>query len=130
MSFFGGYNNSMFGFMTIFISLIFIAVFGLTIIIIIKSLGQVKHNSHSPVLAVGVKVVAKRTDAGMGGAHPGINNDVYHSAAATWYYITFEVESNDRLEFSVSALDFGQIAEGDLGKLTFQGTRFIRFERQ
>lgn len=47
----------------------------------------------------------------------------------TKYYVTFEVESGDRLEFNVTGLEYGQCSEGDEGKLTFQGSRYQGFER-
>ena len=43
--------------------------------------------------------------------------------------LTFQVDSGDRMELSVTGQEFGLIAEGDTGKLTFQGTRFLGFER-
>lgn len=45
------------------------------------------------------------------------------------YYVTFEVESGDRMEFSVYGKEYGMLAEGDEGKLTFQGSRYLGFER-
>ena len=50
----------------------------------------------------------------------------YHTS----YYATFEVESGDRLELQVSDYEYGQLAEGDRGKLTFQRKRFLQFERE
>lgn len=41
------------------------------------------------------------------------------------YYATFQVESGDRMELSVSGTEYGLLAEGDMGKLTFQGTRYL-----
>ena len=43
--------------------------------------------------------------------------------------MTFEVESGDRFELKVPRSEYGLIVEGDQGKLTFQGTRFLNFER-
>lgn len=34
------------------------------------------------------------------------------------------------MEFNVSNKDYGMIAENDIGKLTFQGTRFLGFDRK
>ena len=34
-----------------------------------------------------------------------------------------------RMEFHVSGLEYGMLAEGDTGRLTFQGTRYLSFER-
>ena len=44
-------------------------------------------------------------------------------------YVTFEVESGDRMEMNVRGSEYGMLAEGDVGKLTFQGTRYLNFER-
>lgn len=50
--------------------------------------------------------------------------------SALTYYVTFQVESGDRMEMSVSGSEYGTLAEGDKGKLTFQGTRFLTFNRE
>ena len=77
-------------------------------------------------------VVAKRTDishsstanAGdMSGAHG------YDTSTFTSYYVTFQVESGDRMEFEVDGSDYGLLVQGDIGKLSFQGTRYLGFER-
>ena len=47
----------------------------------------------------------------------------------TTYYVTFQVESGDRMELTVSGSDYGMLVEGDIGKLSFQGTRYLGFER-
>ena len=47
----------------------------------------------------------------------------------TSYYATFQVESGDRMNWSVSGTEYGMLAEGDMGRLTFQGTRYLSFER-
>ena len=46
------------------------------------------------------------------------------------YYVTFQVESGDRMEFEVSGTEYGMLAEGDSGELTFQGTRYLNFRRE
>ena len=38
----------------------------------------------------------------------------------TTYYVTFQVESGDRMELTVSGSDYGMLVEGDIGKLSFQ----------
>ncbi|HCL03961.1 MAG TPA: hypothetical protein DHW61_16405 [Lachnoclostridium phytofermentans] len=45
------------------------------------------------------------------------------------HFVTFQFESGDRLELGVSGQQYGLLGEGDVGKLTFQGTRFLSFER-
>ena len=53
----------------------------------------------------------------------------YHSTTSTSYYVIFEVESGAWMEFSVYGKKYGMLAEGDMGRLTFQGTRYLSFER-
>ena len=43
--------------------------------------------------------------------------------------VTFQVESGDRMEFEVDGSDYGLLVQGDIGKLSFQGTRYLGFER-
>ena len=45
------------------------------------------------------------------------------------YFVTFEFESGDRLELPVDGSDYGLLVEGDTGKLSFQGTRYLGFQR-
>ena len=40
------------------------------------------------------------------------------------------MESGDRMEFSLTGPEYGMLLEGDSGKLSFQGTRYLGFERQ
>lgn len=44
--------------------------------------------------------------------------------------MTFQVESGDRMEFVVSGTEYGVLVEGDQGQLTFQGTRYLSFDRE
>ncbi len=39
------------------------------------------------------------------------------------------MESGDRIELCVSGAEYGMLVEGDTGRLTFQGTRYLSFER-
>ena len=59
----------------------------------------------------------------MSGAHG------YDTSTFTSYYVTFQVESGDRMEFEVDGSDYGLLMQGDIGKLSFQGTRYLGFER-
>ena len=124
-----GFGFTGFGIM---FSLVFITVFGLFVVNAVKGIGQWNKNNHSPRLTVDAKVVAKRMDvthhhhANAGdatGAHG------YSSTSSTSYYATFEVESGDRMELSMSGGEYGLLAEGDRGRLSFQGTRYLSFER-
>ncbi len=98
----------------IFIALISIIVISLFLFAIISGIVQWKRNNDQAKLSVIAKVVTKRTDT---------------RSESTWYYATFEVESGDRMEFGLSGKEFGYLAEGDIGTLQFQGTRYLGFER-
>ena len=52
------------------------------------------------------------------------------STTSSWYYVTFQVESGDRMELQMTGPEYGMLAEGDRGRLTFQGTRYVSFERE
>ena len=52
------------------------------------------------------------------------------STTSSWYYVTFQVESGDRMELQMTGSEYGMLAEGDRGRLTFQGTRYVSFERE
>lgn len=106
--------------------LMFLLVFGVFISTAVRGIFQWGKNNSSPRLTVPVTVVTKRTDVSRhrhGGHHT-------HYSASTTYYVTFQVESGDRMEFTVDGSEYGMIVEGDVGKLTFQGTRYLGFERQ
>lgn len=117
--FFGG------GFEIIFF-LMFFFVFGMIIFTFIRGIGEWNRNNHSPKLAVDATVVTKRNQVSH---HHNSSNDVMHTSHSTTYYVTFQVESGDRIELMVNGNEFGMLVEGDHGKLTFQGTRYIGFER-
>ncbi len=50
-------------------------------------------------------------------------------ATRTRHYITFEIEQN-RIEFEVTGETYGLLVEGDIGELTYQGDKIIKFERR
>lgn len=120
-----------FSVMEILFPFFFFAVFGMVLIVLVvtlvRGIGEWHKNNNSPRLTVPAKVVAKRTSVSHG-HHHGANGHM-HTTSSTWYYVTFEVESGDRMELGVSGSEYGMLAEGDSGKLTFQGTRYLSFER-
>ena len=101
----------------------FVLIFGFILFTVGKSISQWNRNNHSPRLTVDALVVGKRTNVSR---HRGAN-DMYHTS--TTYYVTFQVESGDRLELLMTGTEYGLLVEGDRGKLTFQVTRFLEFSR-
>ncbi len=114
---FGGFGafGVLFGIAFLLIVSVFVAVF-------VKGISQWNKNNHSPRLSVPARVAAKRDEV----HHR--NHDGHHHTSST-YYVTFEVESGDRMELQVAGQEFGMLVEEDAGMLTFQGTRYLGFER-
>ena len=124
MGFGFGLGFDMFGVM---FTIMFVLVIGMFIVIAVKGLSQWNKNNHSPRLTVPATVVAKRTNVTR--HHHGGANGHHHHHTSTSYYVTFQVESGDRMELHVAGTEYGLLIEGDSGNLTFQGTRYLGFER-
>ncbi|MGE7690780.1 DUF2500 domain-containing protein [Lysinibacillus sp. NPDC097214] len=77
-----------------FISMMFFIVFGVIAFSIIKSILQWSKNNNEPLLTVPAKVVTKRSNTSGGSGNP---------SAHTSYYVTFEVQSGDRLEINYAS---------------------------
>lgn len=99
----------------------FLLVMGVIVVQIVSSIVRWNKNNQSPRLSVKATITGKRTDVS-GGAR--------NSSAFTTYYVTFQVESGDRMELQVDSTEYGMMAEGDQGTLQFQGTRFLGFNRE
>lgn len=101
--------------------IMFLFVFGLAFGTIastlVKNAKNERKNNASPRLSSEATVVTKRTQ---------VRGDHAH----TTYFATFQFESGDRLELQIPHDRFGYLVEGDSGKLHFQGTRFLDFQRQ
>ena len=91
-------------------------IFGTVISTMIKNGKQNRKNDNSPRLTCEATVVTKRTK-------------VWGDHSRTTYYATFQFESGDRLELEIPHNQFGYLVEGDKGKLSFQGSRYLNFER-
>ena len=111
----------MFNFMDAIFPILFLGMFGLIFGLMISTFTrhrkQERKNDASPRLASEATVVTKR-------------HHVWGDHSRTDYYATFPFESGDRLELKIPHDRFGYLVEGDSGKLHFQGTRFLDFQRQ
>ena len=121
-----------FGVFAVLFGIVFVLAIGIILVGLLRGLSTWNKNNNSPRLTVTAKIVSKRmsvshhrhANAGDAtGAHG------YSTSSSTWYYVTVEVESGDRMELSVTGPEYGMLAEGDMGKLSFQGTRYLSFER-
>ena len=118
-----GMGFGVFGVMFIIMFVLVISVFVVTFV---RGIKQWNKNNHSPRLTVAATVVSKRADV----SHHHSAGEHHHSHTSTSYYVTFEVESGDRMELHVPGTEYGLLVEGDRGSLSFQGTRYLGFERE
>ncbi len=122
-----------FGVMQVVVFLVFAVVLIGFVIQIVRGVGTWNRNNQSPRLTVSARVVSKRTQVTQH-THPNAGDATgahgFHTTTSTSYYVTFQVESGDRMEFRVSGSEYGICIEGDTGKLSFQGTRYLGFERE
>ncbi len=119
--FFGG------GFQILFF-LIFFLIIGVFLATMIRGIGQWHKNNQSPRLTVEATVVTKRTNVSRHHHHNGAGH-MGHTSTSTTYFVTFQVASGDRMELQMDGYQYGMLAEGDRGRLSFQGTRYLGFER-
>ena len=110
------YTHGVGGFETFGI-LIAVIIIGVFIAMIVRSVSQWNQNNNSPDVTENATVVAKRTDVWG------------HEHTHTSYYVTFQLENGERLEFPVKGAEYGMLSESDHGKLSHQGTRYHGFER-
>ena len=120
-----------FGFGFGMFQIMFFIVFGLAlctvIMTLVKGITEWNKNNHSPRLTVPATVVTKRTDVPRRRRSGPKGHHRHHTS--TSYNVTFEVESGDRMELHMTGSEYGMLVEGDRGNLSFQGTRYLGFER-
>ena len=121
----GGFGG--FGMFNIMFTIVFVLVTGTFVVVLVKGISEWNKNNHSPRLTVLATIIAKRTNISRH-RHGGANGHHHHHTSTT-YYVTFQVESGDRMEFHISGQEYGLLIEGDKGNLSFQGTRYLGFER-
>ena len=97
------------------------------IAMLVRGAKEKRKNDASPRLSVPATVVTKRTNVSH--RHHNGANDMDYCTTDTTYYVTFQVESGDRMELRMTGRDYGMLFEGDHGTLHFQGTRYLGFDR-
>ena len=113
---------------------ILIAVFAVLLVGAIgRGLYVWMRNNRAPQVTVEARVTAKRMKvSGHGGtmmANRVSAMNTIHSSTYTHYFVTFELEDGKRLELGVKDPEYGMLSEGDRGRLSYQGTRYLGFER-
>lgn len=120
-----GMGFDLFGIM---FTLVFILVVGMFVVTAVRGIRQWNKNNNSPRLTVSATIVAKRTNVTR--HHHNDAGGHYHHHTSTTYYVTFQVDSGDRMELPVNGAEYGMLVEGDRGDLSFQGTRYLGFARR
>lgn len=113
-------DDSMFTIVPWSIAIVAVLVFGLVGAIIFSAISETIRVSRLPIEEAPAHVVAKRQDtSGMG-----------DSSVSTSYFVTFEFSGGRREELRTPPKEYGLLAEGDLGMLTYQGPKFLGFDRR
>lgn len=125
-----------FGFGVSAFKIVFLAVsavvIGGIITIAVSLIANKRRNDRSPILTVDAEVLSKRTDTShqrhaVGGDITGAHG--FHTMSATTHYVCFRTADGVCAELTVDGDVYDGLAEGDRGKLTYQGTRFLGFSR-
>ncbi|KWX78454.1 hypothetical protein AMQ84_09530 [Paenibacillus riograndensis] len=91
-----------------------------------RGLQQWNRNNKSPIMTIPARIVSKRSEV----RQQQLQDDSNNSRTSTTYYLTYESDRGERMEFKVDGNEYGMSAEGDRGILTYQGTRYHGFRRQ
>ncbi|MCE3201233.1 DUF2500 domain-containing protein [Paenibacillus sonchi] len=91
-----------------------------------RGLLQWNRNNKSPIMTIPARIVSKRSEV----RQQQLQDDSNNSRTSTTYYLTYESDRGERMEFKVDGNEYGMSAEGDRGILTYQGTRYHGFQRQ
>lgn len=105
----------------------FLFVFSMFVLAGLKAITEWNKNNNSPKLTVAATVIKKRNQVSNSDYLD--HNGMIHTTSSITYYVTFQVERGDQIKMRLSRNEYIMLAEGDYGKLTFQGTRYISFEK-
>ena len=119
------YFDLAFTILPIAFGVIFLGVFTVCAILGIRLAREWKRRDNLPRVTVPATVAARRTTVKHFRRNRGFQRRYNQH---TEYFITFQLENGDRVELPVLDWQYGTILEGDTGKLTFQGIRFLNFE--
>lgn len=136
-----GFMGGMGVLFAVFVTLFFLAFFGILATIIYRSVtvrrGRVALEA-APEVQAWARVVGKRVEAIAPGttdtsvlASPSLERvSMGDDALYQLHRITFEQSSGTRFELSVPASQYGLIVEGDSGTVTMKGTELLAFQRE
>ena len=103
-----------------FIVLFFVVFFGAIALAVVRGLRRRAQDDAAPIEELPARLVGRRQENRGGG----------ETRIVTKHFVTFELNSGQRLELEVSGEQYGQLIEGDRGVLRRKGSRFLGFDRQ
>lgn len=106
----------------ILLTFVLLLILSMLLFVVIRSVFHWNTKTHSRRLTVTATVVAKRMDVFYRSTESG-------KISSSSYYTTFQVESGDQIELSMSDEEYALLANGDYGNLRFQGMHYLGFER-
>ncbi|MBQ8730436.1 MAG: DUF2500 domain-containing protein [Lachnospiraceae bacterium] len=114
---FGAFNITIFMFVIMLV--IMLVIFAVIVITIFSKTNTSIHNNNAPRITVDAVVIGKRQDM----------TRHSESYAQTKYFVAFQADDGRRVELEMEGQQYGLLIEGDYGKLTFQGTKYLGFTR-
>jgi len=121
-------GNILFMAVSIFIGVIAVIVIGTFLYRAIRGGMQWSANEKASQLTQRATLVTKRTKVASHN-YESTGSGAHGHSNYTSYYVTFEFDDRSRMEFKIKENDYGIFAESDAGYVTYQGTRFLGFER-
>ncbi len=106
--------------------ILFLAVSGSIVAIIVTSIVRKKRNDRADITTVDASVLEKHTTVQR---HP-VAGDVtgaHGYTRFTSFHVTFQTAGNAQMTFDIEQTAYDALAEGDRGQLTYQGTRYVSF---
>ncbi|MDO4788497.1 MAG: DUF2500 domain-containing protein [Johnsonella sp.] len=111
-------------FLAIF-AVVFVVAVGAILLIFVFRLRTWDRDNKSPRLTVDARVLSKNEKTTS--EEKVDKQGHYYYLNIPHYFLTFQVESGDKMSFEVGEGDYRTVSEGDFGKLSFQGTRYFGF---
>ena len=96
----------------------------LIIFIIFNIISRYIKNENSPVIAAKARLFTKRADVSSSADANGI------ISTSETLYLIYELDTGSKIELIVNGRIYRNAPEYEWGTLTFQGTRFIKFESE
>jgi hypothetical protein len=103
-------------------ALFMLIFFGVLVLIIFQAVNTYIKNENSPIISTRAQLIRKKCDT-----HTHTDANGVMSTNET-LILRFKLDTGSELEFTVSGRVYRSIYEHEWGTLTFQGTRFLRFD--